>query len=470
MRNATLLLVLALSTAHAADAWKTYTHESPAFSIDHPATWDVTVAERFADASIGGHTLEGEADVTFEVKLRDEPLRIMVFAYAIPPDCDTAELLDALREDAGERGRLTRYEGVGGHDTLPSVRHETKDVGRAEILTYLFDLERLFLVHMNVPDTWLEACREGYDHAVRSLETDLLARRPRLELPSAEAFATDLVKVIEATETLRNAEMIRLFDEGTDLLRKGLAQGRRIFFKLAQHKFRAMLDIDRNVALGQFALGLAHFYAWEMGAAQEQFREAVRLDKDLEPLVPLLWWEDFHELPADRISKSSEEVRFRWHLTADGVLSYRGKQQHGARVQLHDPQAAWMERDVSVMVRFRFVSGEPILQLYSRREFWPNYRRHGLSGSLSLGSCYVSWTDMEGVYRFNRTEGFYISPGWHTGRFVACGNALKLYVDGVLVASGRCSDDLLLPGTAALGLGGSGEQMVDWVLVTRYSE
>ena len=97
-------LALLVPAAHAADAWKTYTHESPAFSIDHPAIWDVTGAETFADANIGGRTLEGEADVTFEVSIRDEPLRIMVFAYAIPADSDMSELLDA-RSKSRPRGR-----------------------------------------------------------------------------------------------------------------------------------------------------------------------------------------------------------------------------------------------------------------------------------------------------------------------------------------------------------------------------
>lgn len=461
MRAITLIapLLVLVSAAAAQGAWKTYSHPEPAFSVEYPSTWAVTLADKLEDETWGDLSLKGRARVTFRVTLGLDVLQMSVSVYGLDRQIDDDGLLAALKARAKAQGRAE--DGVCCFDSpgLLRIGDEFQKAGRTIVRTHVLVGRDVYVVELDVPNARVEECRAGYGHVVDSLLASLQAGMAQPRLPSAEQFASELVAVIDATEKLRNAEMVRLFDEGAGLLKEGLAQGHRGHFKLAQQRFRAMLDIDRNVALGHFALGLAHFYAWEMGWALDEFREAIRLDPKLEPLCPLLWWEDFYELPAgDYVDAYA--ASWRWHCREDGVLVYRGDEIKGVVVR---PSHHWRCTDSRTLARFRVTRGESYLGLFAR--CGNGYIYTHILDSFAL-ICTEGHDGQPHVLIARTDDGNYVSPGWHTAEFIAVGHSLETYLDGVLLVGGTIAE--LWDGAGALSLNGKGEILVDWVLVTRY--
>lgn len=464
MLRAFLFCLFAATLAHADDAWKSYSHPDPEFSVDYPSAWTATLADKVPDEKWGDLALTGRAKVTFKVTLELDVLQIAVSVLGLGKETTDEVLLAALRARARAEGRAEDKVAFEDSPGLLRIRDEFQKAGRTIVRTHILDGTDVYGAELSVPDSWIEQCRAGYEHVVDSLLVSLQSKIAQPELPSAEQFASELVAIIDATERLDNAEMVRLFDEGNDLIRRGLAQGRRSLFQLAALKFRAMLDIDPNIGIGHFALGLSHFYAWEMGWASDEFREAVRLDARLEPLCPLLWWDDFRELPEDRVVDAYASD-WNWHVRQDSVLCYRGGEDKGLVARLCHASSPWKATDTRTLVRCRFIGGGNRLGLFAR------YGNGSVYTTIDLPTDVV-WIRTEGhdgqpnTPIANAELDRLASPGWHTAEFVAVGHTLETYLDGARLASGTVAD--LWEGTGAVSLSGQGDIMVDWVLVTRY--
>lgn len=465
MLRALVLCLFATTLGHADGTWQTYSHPDPEFSVDYPSAWTATLAETVADEKWGDLSLRGKAKVSFKVALDLDVLQVSVSVFGPEEDTTDERLLAALKALAKTEGRPEDKVAFEESPGLLRIKEESQKAGRTIVTTHVLDGTDVYCVELSVPDLWIEKCRAGYGYMVDSLLASLLGKSAQPRLPSAEQFATELVAIINATEKMKNAEMVRLFEDGTRLIKEGLAFGHRIHFKLAQQRFREMLDIDRNVGLGHFALGLARFYAWEMGAAQQAFREAISLDPQLEPLCPLLWWEDFEAMPPeDRWSVTDRHAQM--HVRLDDVLYYRGEASawQGLILDLMDKRRPWSAENTSTIVRFRFVGDEPVLQLAARMR-----GAHQVNLNLARGSAGLFyWPSLEQGTLLTRTTDRLVDPGWHTAELVVTGRSLRGYLDGSLLV--RASVPESTSGYGLLSIVQTGETLVDWVLVTRWSE
>ena len=287
------------------------------------------------------------------------------------------------------------------------------------------------------------------------------AANPGVSVPTNETFVNQLVAAIDASKQATDERTATLFLQGADLLKRGLRRNQIRSFRLAQPILLQVTQLDPTFALGQFALGLSYFYAYDFGAAKTAFDEAIRLDGSLEPVCPLLWWEDFHRLPSDsRVSAFASD--WRWHVRQEGGICYQGGEDKGLVLSLSQPQSPWKASDSRTVVRFRVVG---------------NGNRLGLFARFGDGSVYTTLDVPTGVV-WIRTEGHRgqpniavvqgrrsLAPAWHTAEFVAVGRSLETYLDGVRLVTGTVAD--VWDGPGALSMSGTGEMIVDWVLVSR---
>ena len=105
-------------------------------------------------------------------------------------------------------------------------------------------------------------------------------------LPGADA----LDKQLQAS---RDENVTAQYEAGLKALRYGYARGNRSYLSIAATRFRDVVRLAPDLALGYFSLGLAQFYLDDFSNAQAAFAECVKLDASLKDRVPLLWYENF---------------------------------------------------------------------------------------------------------------------------------------------------------------------------------
>jgi len=97
----------------------------------------------------------------------------------------------------------------------------------------------------------------------------------------------------------RDQQVVAVFEAGLRSLRLGYARGNRSYLSIAASRFAEATRLAPDMALGYFNLGLARFYLDQYDDAKIAFDQAAKLDGSLKEDVPLLWWEDFREMPEE---------------------------------------------------------------------------------------------------------------------------------------------------------------------------
>jgi hypothetical protein len=273
-----------------------------------------------------------------------------------------------------------------------------------------------------------------------------------------------LPKPDEIDRQLREAKdqhVIDVFDVGLRSLRLGYARGSRSYLSIAASRFAEVTRLAPELALGYFNLGLARFYLDQLDDAQAAFQQAVKLDKSLQEDVPLLWWEDFREMPdSRRVTLTHQQGK--WDTTSDGMLRYVGPENValGMCLALKNVETPWQAEDTCTTVRFRLESTSNIT-LGARRG--GSYVLLGITPfSLSVG-YFVSG---EPGRTLAGKTGLTLGTGWHVVDFIVQGQQVRGFVDGTLLIEAVAPD--AQPGGGDLWCAHLGQALVDWVLVTRY--
>lgn len=286
--------------------------------------------------------------------------------------------------------------------------------------------------------------------AQTEMEKSLLSR-----MPSAAAMQEQL-------QALRDEHIVAQFEAGLRALRVGYAKGNRSYLRISANRFRDVTRLAPNLALGHFNLGLAHFYLDELGFAQAAFAEAIRLDKAMRDLVPLLWWENFQQLP-DRArlagGAAKEPNPWFWQILPEAGLHYINQSQTGLIVWQPQITPEHYVLNSRATVRFRCANGGR-LSIGCRQP-------SGGAVIFVIGATAASLS-----YFPTPTEGQEIAvapmrllQGWHIAELDVYGTSVQAYVDGETIFNKTVPS--AGPGISSFTLWGPGEVILDWILVTR---
>jgi len=282
-----------------------------------------------------------------------------------------------------------------------------------------------------------------------------------------------LPKPEEIDRQLREAKdqhVIDVFDVGLRALRLGYARGSRSYLSIAASRFGEVTRLAPELALGYFNLGLARFYLDQLDDAQAAFQQAVKLDAGLKEDVPLLWWERADRVPEQGRYEMPPTAGQTLDVARDGFLRYRSDpNNYNVMVLLHTPEQAWAVRDSVTTARFRFGGGAGCFRLMARRDR-SNYDTHLVQASVTCVPPETQTWYWQGIKDGYKALGSRpvsgISAGWHILQMVVVGGQLTTYIDGNLMIESQVPDDAA--GTGEYCFYGSGEVLLDWVLVTRY--
>jgi hypothetical protein len=282
------------------------------------------------------------------------------------------------------------------------------------------------------------------------------AQRLQSLLPSAAALDQQL-------QALRNENVVAQFQAGLRALRYGYAKGNRSYMGIAAARFRGVISLAPQLAAGYLYLGLTNFYLNDFSAAQPAFAEAVRLDKSLWPSVPLLWWENFPQLPArDRLAggaATADPPFWWWQILPDAGLHFASERPTGLIVW--QPQIGPEQHVLNshVAIRFRCANGGRI-SIGCRQP----------SGGAVISGVSATAASLSFFPTHDRCVDIGQAPlklleGWHLAELDVYGTATQACVDGVPVFERTVPS--AGPGISSFTLWGPGQVIVDWILVTR---
>jgi hypothetical protein len=277
------------------------------------------------------------------------------------------------------------------------------------------------------------------------------AENPGVSVPTNEAFVNQLVGAIDAGKRVRDERAATLFLQGMDVLKRGLRRNDLRDFRLAQPNLLQVTQLDPTFALGHFALGLSYFYAYEFGEAKAAFDESIRLDGSLEPVCPLLWWQD-------------------WRNTKEGVFAHRGAP---SGFGCYDPGHPYCVRDAVVEFRYRFLDpnfddGSGVGSGQREREGSPD----SVHGDVNAGGnqCLLNIMPENGVageYTIASRRPMNVGGGWHVASHVVNGKTHRLFIDGKLMCEGVDEFSSDWRGRCSMGCWGAAPIDIDWVMVRR---
>ncbi|MBU0608931.1 MAG: hypothetical protein KKI08_13685 [Armatimonadetes bacterium] len=282
------------------------------------------------------------------------------------------------------------------------------------------------------------------------------AQRLQSLLPSAAALDQQL-------QALRDEHIVAQFQAGLRALRYGYAKGNRSYMGIAAARFRGVTNLAPQLAAGYLYLGLTYFYLNDFSAAQPAFAEAVRLDKSLWPSVPLIWWENFPQLPTrDRLAggaATADPAFWWWEILPDAGLHFVSERPTGLIVWQPPIAPELQATNSHVAIRFRCANGGR-LSIGCRQP----------SGGAVIFGVGAAAASVSFFPTHDRCEDIGQAPmklleGWHLAELDVYGTATQACVDGVPVFERTVPR--AGPGISSFTLWGPGEVIVDWILVTR---
>ena len=164
-----VLLCLLCTAAVAQNAWVKYQHTSanpPAFTVEYPSGWPVTISEHVDDFLLEKTIFPGKLQVSFQSVAGMEPLRCGVAVYGIPNNASGTDM-QMLITGLGLGAQMTTNK-LHGQDYLEA----TIQAGNRTIWRSCFTGEHHFyVVSMDLPSAMVRqspACRQSYLAMVRS--------------------------------------------------------------------------------------------------------------------------------------------------------------------------------------------------------------------------------------------------------------------------------------------------------------
>jgi hypothetical protein len=274
-------------------------------------------------------------------------------------------------------------------------------------------------------------------------------------LPTAQEMDRQL-------QAQRDENVLAQFEAGLRALRYGYAKGSRSYLSIAATRFRDVTRLAPDLALGHFNLGLTQFYLDDFSSAQPAFAQAVKLDPSLRDDVPLLWWENFRQLPAPgRLAGAPAKDRssWRWEVLPDAGLHYLNDKPTGLIVWQPSIATDQYVTDSRIAIRFRCLGGGGVsIGCRSPSGGAVILIVAGDHSSLSYFPTHDRCQEI-GQGRLN------LDGGWHVAELSLVGTQARAGLDGALLY------EKTLPsagsGVSGFTLWGPGEVLVDWVQVTR---
>ncbi len=133
-----MLLSLLCAAASAQEAWVKYQHTStkPAFSIEYPVEWPVSISEKVDDLVVGDFNFTGKLQVSFQTEAGTDPVKYGVAVYGLPGKVAGSEMQPKVLAAGAGNGmtqfKLNGQNNLQGDDRGNGADNRTQLISRRE--------------------------------------------------------------------------------------------------------------------------------------------------------------------------------------------------------------------------------------------------------------------------------------------------------------------------------------------------